>query len=40
LPVSQSTVNRTMQTFRGALYHVRDHHEPFLAPNLKFGITN
>jgi integrase len=37
--VSHSTVNRTMQTFRAALYHVRDHHEAFLKPNLKFGIT-
>jgi integrase len=37
--VSHSTVNRTMQTFRAALYHVRDHHDAFLKPNLKFGIT-
>jgi len=37
--VSHSTVNRTMQTLRAALYHVRDHHEAFLKPNLKFGIT-
>jgi integrase len=37
--VSHSTVNRTMQTFRAALYHVRDHHEAFIKPNLKFGIT-
>jgi hypothetical protein len=28
-----------MQTLRAALYHVRDHHEAFLKPNLKFGIT-
>jgi integrase len=37
--VSHSTVNRTMQTLRAALYHVRDHHEAFIKPNLKFGIT-
>jgi Phage integrase family len=37
--VSHSTVNRTMQTLRAALYHVRDHHGAFLPPNLKFGIT-
>jgi integrase len=37
--VSHSTVNRTMQTLRAALYHVRDHHKAFLKPNLKFGIT-
>ncbi len=37
--VSQSTVNRTMQTLRAALYHVRDDHEVFIRPNLKFGIT-
>jgi integrase len=37
--VSPSTVNRTMQTFRAALYHVRDKHEAFIKPNLKFGIT-
>jgi hypothetical protein len=37
--VSHSTVNRTMQTLRAALYHVRDQHEEFLKPNLKFGIT-
>jgi integrase len=38
-PVSHSTVNRTMQMLRAALYHVRDHHGAFLPPNLKFGIT-
>jgi integrase len=37
--VSHSTVNRTMQTLRAALYHVRDDHEAFIRPNLKFGIT-
>jgi hypothetical protein len=34
-----STVNRTMQTFRAALYHARDDPEAFIKPNLKFGIT-
>jgi Phage integrase family len=37
--VSHSTVNRTLQTFRAALYYVRDKHEAFLKPNLKFDIT-
>lgn len=37
--VSHSTVNRTMQTFRAALYYVRDNHEALLRPTLKFGIT-
>jgi integrase len=37
--ISHSTVNRTMQTFRAALYHARDDHEAFIKPNLKFGIT-
>ncbi len=37
--VSAATVNRTMQTVRAALYHARDHHKAFLAPDLKFGIT-
>jgi integrase len=37
--VSHSTVNRTMATFRAALYHARDDHEAFIKPNLKFGIT-
>jgi integrase len=37
--VSHSTVNRTMQTFRAALYYVRDKHDAFLKPNLKFDIT-
>lgn len=37
--VSHSTVNRTMQTFRAAHYHVRDKHEAFLKPHPKFDIT-
>ncbi len=37
--VSHSTVNRTMQTLRAALYHVRDKHAAFIKPNLKFNIT-
>ena len=37
--VAHSTVNRTMQTFRAALYHVRNKHEAFVKPNLNFGIT-
>jgi hypothetical protein len=37
--VSPGTVNRTMQTLGAVLYHVRDNHEAFLRPNLKFGIT-
>jgi hypothetical protein len=37
--ISHSTVNRTMQTFRAALYYVRDHHKAFIQPNLKFGVT-
>jgi len=36
--VSASTVNRTLQWLRAALYHVRDHHEAFLRP-LKFSLT-
>jgi hypothetical protein len=38
-PASHSTVNRTMQTLRAALYRVRDHHEAFLKPNLEVGTT-
>jgi integrase len=37
--VSHATVNRTMQMLRAVLYHMRDHHDAFLKPNLKFGIT-
>jgi integrase len=37
--VAHSTVNRTMQTFRAALYHARNKHEAFVRPNLNFGIT-
>jgi integrase len=37
--VSPSTVNRTMQCVRAALYHVRNHHEAFLKSNLKFAIS-
>jgi integrase len=36
--VSASTVNRTLQWLRAALYHVRDHHEAFLRP-LKFSLA-
>jgi integrase len=34
-----STINRTTQTFRAALYHARNKHEAFVKPNLNFGIT-
>jgi len=37
--ISHSTVNRTMQVFRAALYHARDDHGAFIKPNLKFSIT-
>jgi hypothetical protein len=37
--ISHWTVNRTMQTFRAALYHARDDHEAFIKPNLRFGIN-
>ena len=37
--VSPSTVNRTMQVLRATLYRVRNHHEAFIRPGLKFGVT-
>jgi integrase len=34
-PVTASTVNRTLECLRAALYHARDQHEAFIRPGLK-----
>lgn len=34
-PISEATVNRTLECLRAALYHARDHHEAFIRPSLK-----